>query len=479
MNGGGGGPYDNAGGGGGYFGGGAAFDGGGGGGASYPAAAALWDTTATPSVTITYTVPLATPSITTQQPASATVGTSIADKATVTGGDSPTGTVTFNLYSNSGGTGTPLFTSAPVTLSSGTATSPGYTATATGTDYWVATYNGDTNNSSVSSGAALEPVTITPASPSINTTQQPASATVGTSIADKATVTGGDSPTGTVTFNLYSNSGGTGTPLFTSAPVTLSSGTATSPGYTATATGTDYWVATYNGDTNNSSVSSGAALEPVTITPASPSINTTQQPASATVGTSIADKATVTGGDSPTGTVTFNLYSNSGGTGTPLFTSAPVTLSSGTATSPGYTATATGTDYWVATYNGDTNNSSVSSGAALEPVTITAASKASTSLTVAPQIDLRDWQLGVGLGRVSATLTSAGSPVGAGETITFTVGKTTLCTATTTSTSKGVASCNLSLLNELRVLLANSYTATFTATGGYLGQAASTKAIVF
>jgi hypothetical protein len=374
MNGGGGGPYDNAGGGGGYFGGGAAFDGGGGGGASYPAAAALWDTTATPSVTITYTVPLATPSITTQQPASATVGTSIADKATVTGGDSPTGTVTFNLYSNSGGTGTPLFTSAPVTLSSGTATSPGYTATATGTDYWVATYNGDTNNSSVSSGAALEPVTITPASPSINTTQQPASATVGTSIADKATVTGGDSPTGTVTFNLYSNSGGTGTPLFTSAPVTLSSGTATSPGYTATATGTDYWVATYNGDTNNSSVSSGAALE---------------------------------------------------------------------------------------------------------PVTITAASKASTSLTVAPQIDLRDWQLGVGLGRVSATLTSAGSPVGAGETITFTVGKTTLCTATTTSTSKGVASCNLSLLNELRVLLANSYTATFTATGGYLGQAASTKAIVF
>jgi hypothetical protein len=49
----------------------------------------------------------------------------------------------------------------------------------------------------------------------------------------------------------------------------------------------------------------------------------------------------------------------------------------------------------------------------------------------------------------------------------------------TTSTSKGVASCNLSLLNELRVLLANSYTATFTATGDYLGTTATTKAIVF
>ncbi len=29
------------------------------------------------------------------------------------------------------------------------------------------------------------------------------------------------------------------------------------------------------------------------------------------------------------------------------------------ATSAGYTATATGTDYWVATYNGDSNNSAV------------------------------------------------------------------------------------------------------------------------
>ena len=130
---------------------------------------------------------------------------------------------------------------------------------------------------------------------------------------------------------------------------------ATSTGYTATATGTDYWVATYNGDSNNASVSSGTAAEPVTITPASPTINTSQQPASATVGTSIADKATVSGGYNPTGTVTFNLYNNSTATGTPLFTDTE-TLSSGMATSTGYTATATGTDYWVATYNGDSNN---------------------------------------------------------------------------------------------------------------------------
>ena len=139
------------------------------------------------------------------------------------------------------------------------ATSTGYTATATGTDYWVATYNGDSNNTSVTSGTAAEPVTITPASPTINTTQQPASATVGSSIADKATVSGGYNPTGTVTFNLYNNSTATGTPLFTDTKSRSSGGMATSAGYTATATGTDYWVATYNGDSNNNAVTSGTA----------------------------------------------------------------------------------------------------------------------------------------------------------------------------------------------------------------------------
>ena len=423
----------------------------------------------------------ATPTISTiQEPASATVGSSIADKATVSGGDSPSGTVTFNLYSSAAvqNSSTLLFTDSEA-LSGGTATSAGYSASALGTDYWVATYHGDSNNNSVSSGASAESVTINPATPSISTTRQPASATVGSSIADKATVSGGDNPTGTVTFNLYSSATvqNSSTLLFTDANEPLSGGMATSKGYTATAAGTDYWVATYNGNLNNNSVSSGASAEPVTINPATPSISTTRQPASATVGSSIADKATVSGGDNPTGTVTFNLYSNatvqnsgtplftdaneplsggmatskgirrqprepttgsrpttaiqqqpvrssgtaaepvtinpatpsiitsrqetaatvgssiadqatvSGGfnptgtvtfklysnpnaTGTPLFTDANEPLVNGVATSKGYTTTAAGTDYWVATYNGDSNNIAVTSGTSTEPVTI-------------------------------------------------------------------------------------------------------------
>ena len=95
-----------------------------------------------------------------RQPSCATVSSSIADKATVSGGYNPTGTVTFALYNNPNASGTPLFTDTE-SLSGGTATSKGYTVMAAGTDYWVATYNGNSNNVSVTSGASSEPVTIT------------------------------------------------------------------------------------------------------------------------------------------------------------------------------------------------------------------------------------------------------------------------------------------------------------------------------
>src|SRR5262249_16025252 len=50
----------------------------------------------------------------------------------------------------------------------------------------------------------------------------------------------------------------------------LVGGMATSASYTATAVGTDYWVATYNGDPNNNPVTSGTALEPVIVTTTNP-----------------------------------------------------------------------------------------------------------------------------------------------------------------------------------------------------------------
>ena len=236
-----------------------------------------------------------------------------------------------------------------------------------GSSFWETDAVGTSMEEDSTATAGL---TVTVASPpSINTVQQSGSATVGSAVADEATVTGGDSPSGTVTFDLYANANATGTALFSDTQA-LSAGSATSAGYTTTATGTDYWVATYNGDSNNLSATSPGASGPVTITKASPSISTVQRSGSATIGSAVADEATVTGGDSPSGTVTFDLFSNAAGTGTALFSDTE-TLSAGSATSAGYTTTATGTDYWVATYNGDSNNLSATSPPGPEPVTST------------------------------------------------------------------------------------------------------------
>jgi hypothetical protein len=227
------------------------------------------------TVTITYNANATTTSV--SAPASSGTGAGIGNaeiSATLSGAASGAGgTITFKVFGPQssppidcvGGT---TVGNAAVSGSGTYHPSAGFTPTSAGKYWWYASYSGDTDNGASNSecdGMATMTSTSVVNAPSITTSQQPASATVGGSIADKATVSGGDSPTGTVTFNLYNNSNGTGTPLFTDANEPLAGGAATSKGYTTTATGTDHWVATYNGDSNNNSVTSGTADEPVTV----------------------------------------------------------------------------------------------------------------------------------------------------------------------------------------------------------------------
>src|ERR1019366_4797908 len=252
------------------------------------------------------------------QPAQAAVGGSIADMATISGGFNPTGTVTFNLYNNATATGPALFT----------------------------------DTESVSGNIGTIAASPTGATESGNTVTITTTSATGIATGDSVTITGLKYPDFDGTFTV------TGTPSTTSftftdavtglpgtgggtVSKTSSIFTATSAGYTPTSTGTDYWVATYNGDTNNASAGTSDAADPVAIKTAQPTIASAAQPANAAVGTAIADKATISGGDSPSGTVTFDLYSNDTATGTPLYTDTE-NLSGGTATSANYTPTAAG-----------------------------------------------------------------------------------------------------------------------------------------
>jgi SdrD B-like domain len=328
-------------------------------------------------------VGLNTPAISTaQRPASGIVGATFKDEATITAlfGAHPAGSVSWKLYGNDKCEGAPVATDGPVSVTGngGYTTPNGASPVPAGTYYWVATYSGDPNNNSVSSGCADEPITVGPATPAISTTQEPAAGIVGATFKDEAKLSGlfGASAGGSVSWKLYDNDKCEGEPVATDGPVSVDgNGEYTTPhGASPTLAGTYYWVATYSGDANNKSVSSGCADEPVVISPATPAIVTTQQPASATIGATFKDEATISGlfGESAGGSVRWTLYSNNKCEGTPLATDGPVAVDGdGDYTTPSGASPATaGTYYWVATYSGDANNKSVSSGCADEPIDV-------------------------------------------------------------------------------------------------------------
>jgi hypothetical protein len=122
----------------------------------------------------------------------------------------------------------------------------------------------------------------------------------------------------------------------------------------------------------------GLAVQTTVPPKATPSIATTASASPVRIGQPISDSATVTGGDDPSGTVTFELFANDTCSGTPAFISAGRPLSAGTAHSTSFTPMSAGTLRWVAIYSGDTNNNSVSTPC---PATVTVLAPGPVKLT--------------------------------------------------------------------------------------------------
>ena len=383
------------------------------------------------------TVTKAPPTITTTASPSVPAGGTISDSAVLSGGFSPTGTITFTVFgpNNAACTGTPLGTSTVTVTGNGTYPSGPFTAAGAGTYNFVAVYSGDANNAGVTSacGAANEAVTVTKAPPTITTTAS-ASVPAGGTISDSAVLTGGSAPTGTITFTVFgpNNPTCTGTPLGTSTVTVAGSGTYPSGPFTTAGAGTYNFVAVYSGDANNAGATSacGAPNESVTVTPTPPTITTTAS-ASVPAGGTISDSAVLTGGFSPTGTITFTVFGPNNATcaGTPLGTSTVTVTGNGTYPSGPFTSTGAGTYNFVAAYSGDVNNAAVTSacGAPGESVTVTKAPPTITttaSAAVAAGGTISD----------SAALAGGAAPTG---TITFTVfgPNNATCTGTPLGTS--------------------------------------------
>jgi hypothetical protein len=99
-----------------------------------------------------------TPTLTTQATAEAALGDPISDTATLSGGDNPTGRITFNVYGpdDEDCTSDPAFTSDVAVNGNGDYSSDDFVPSAAGTYRWTAEYSGDANNDAVSSECNAE-----------------------------------------------------------------------------------------------------------------------------------------------------------------------------------------------------------------------------------------------------------------------------------------------------------------------------------
>jgi hypothetical protein len=330
------------------------------------------------------TITQASPSITTTAAGGGTVGSAFpTDTATLSGAFNPTGTIVFKLENASNAV---VYTQTDTVSGNGDYTaSVGALVLGPGTYHWVANYSGDTNNTGTGDFTSdEEKVTITKAGPSIVTTAA-GGGTVGVSFpTDKATLSNGYQPTGTIVFKLEDASNAV---VYTQTDTVSGNGDYTaSVGALVLGPGTYHWVANYSGDTNNTGTGDFTSdEEKVTITKAGPSIITTAS-GGGTVGVSFpTDTATLSGAFNPTGTITFTLEDASNAV---VYTQTDTVSGNGdyTAAVPNSQILGPGTYHWVANYSGDTNNTGTGDfTSAAENVTITQQAEISPTGTTAAQ----------------------------------------------------------------------------------------------
>ncbi|MFC2037761.1 hypothetical protein ACFLYD_07345, partial [Chloroflexota bacterium] len=267
--------------------------------------------------TITNTLVILTPEIATDpDPDKGIVGDNLQDSATLTGGNNPTGEITFYLYGPDDETcsGTEVYSETVDVSAGGAGTVTGYDSDAIGTYHWVASYSGDDYNYGVDSVCANEPVVIDKAQPTISTVAV-TPVTVGEAISDTATIGGLVNPTGlgTITFKLYSDDT-CATQVWLNVVSNINAdGDYSSDDHIMDDPGTYYWRAFFSGDANNKVVDTPCkdANETSVVDKAQPEISTSAV-TPVTVGEAISDTATIDGLVNPTGdgTITFKLYSD-------------------------------------------------------------------------------------------------------------------------------------------------------------------------
>jgi len=256
--------------------------------------------------------PKASPTLTTApQPGSSQLGWYVSDRANLSGGNSPTGTLSFALYRPGDPTcSVAAFTWTVGVNGNGDYYSSSFPVDTVGTWRWRVAYSGDANNEPATSGCSEEAFTVAKATPFLSLSPY-GSTTIGSTLYASGYGTGGYQPTGSATVRLYPPS-----------DPTCSGGPAAAQDYPwsggwisiwmyfgpADQIGTWRYRVDYPGDANNNAVSLACGVASVEVFKASPYIWTGLSSGNIVIGQDVSVNGQVANGYQPGGTVAVQLY---------------------------------------------------------------------------------------------------------------------------------------------------------------------------
>ena len=296
---------------------------------------------------------------TTPQPVQAQLGWYLADRATLAGGNNPTGTLTFRLFAPGDvECSSPRFTWQSGVSGNADYYSGSYLADRAGTWRWTVAYSGDGQNQPVASGCSDEPVTVTKAVPTVYLFGS-GTTSIGSTLYANGYGYGAFQATGNVTVRLFRPSDPTcsGAAASTQAFAWFGSNVNIwSTFWPADELGTWRYTVDYPGDSNNEAVSLPCGTTSVQVVKASPYVFAGVMPGSMSIGGQITVNGQVAYGYQPSGTVSVSFFPP----GNPGCTSAAATQDAtiradGTFTTT-FTPTSVGTWRMTASYGGDPYN---------------------------------------------------------------------------------------------------------------------------
>ena len=215
-------------------------------------------------------------------------------------------------------------------------------------------------------GLLESPAAAAVANTAISVQGSPSGYPAGAVIFGTATLGLGNSPTGTMTFKMYSplDPACAGTPSLVTDVAVAGNGYYQSSYVVANLAGTYRWTVRYNGDANNNPTATTACSDPageVQMGKRTPTLRSTASNAAGVV-TNAAVLGSSSGPSGATGTVTFMLYGpdNMMCGGAPVFTSSKGVSGNATYPSDSFRPTAPGTYQWTVRYSGDANNNGAS-----------------------------------------------------------------------------------------------------------------------